>query len=86
MKEESEHHGAYIPTRFANLPTLCLCSLPTCSDFLLYKVNAVIKGRDPGMESVADPNFIPARRLGGEEEMGEITSYKEKSKQVCRLH
>jgi hypothetical protein len=49
-------------------------------------VNAVIKGRDPGMESVADPNFISARRLGGEEEMGKITSYKEKSKQVCRLH
>ncbi|KAH6852933.1 short-chain dehydrogenase [Alternaria rosae] len=37
--------------------------------------NAVIEGRDPSMESVDDPNFIPARRFGGEEEMGGTVLY-----------
>ena len=37
--------------------------------------NAVIEGRDPSTESVDDPNFIPARRFGGEEEMGGTVLY-----------
>jgi hypothetical protein len=42
IKEKTEHPGAYIPTRFASLPTLSLCSLQTCSDFPLYGVPACI--------------------------------------------
>jgi hypothetical protein len=37
-KGQTEHPGAYIPTRFASLPTLSWCSLQTCSDFPLYGV------------------------------------------------
>lgn len=37
--------------------------------------NAVIEGRDPDTESVNNPNFIPARRFGGEEEMGGTVLY-----------
>ncbi|KAI4647457.1 Short-chain dehydrogenase/reductase sat3 [Alternaria viburni] len=37
--------------------------------------NAVIEGRNPSTESVDDPNFIPARRFGGEEEMGGTVLY-----------
>jgi hypothetical protein len=29
---------AYVPTRFASLPTLSSCSLQTCLDFPLYEV------------------------------------------------
>ena len=34
-----------------------------------------IQHRDPGTESVNDANFIPARRFGGEEEMGGTVLY-----------
>jgi NAD(P)-dependent dehydrogenase (short-subunit alcohol dehydrogenase family) len=34
-----------------------------------------IEHRDPGTESVDDPVFIPARRIGGEEEMGGTVLY-----------
>jgi NAD(P)-dependent dehydrogenase (short-subunit alcohol dehydrogenase family) len=34
-----------------------------------------IEHRDPGTENVDDPVFIPARRFGGEEEMGGTVLY-----------
>jgi NAD(P)-dependent dehydrogenase (short-subunit alcohol dehydrogenase family) len=37
--------------------------------------NAIIEKRDPGTESVDDAQFIPARRFGGEEEMGGTVLY-----------
>jgi hypothetical protein len=37
-KGKTEHPGAYIPTRFASLPTSSWCSLQTRSDFPLYGV------------------------------------------------
>jgi NAD(P)-dependent dehydrogenase (short-subunit alcohol dehydrogenase family) len=35
----------------------------------------VIESRDPGTESVDNPVFIPARRFGGDEEMGGTVLY-----------
>ncbi|RYN97591.1 hypothetical protein AA0119_g7317 [Alternaria tenuissima] len=37
--------------------------------------NTIIESRDPSTESVDDPNFIPARRFGGEEEMSGTILY-----------
>jgi NAD(P)-dependent dehydrogenase (short-subunit alcohol dehydrogenase family) len=35
----------------------------------------IISGRDPETEAVNNPFFIPARRFGGEEEMGGTVVY-----------
>jgi NAD(P)-dependent dehydrogenase (short-subunit alcohol dehydrogenase family) len=35
----------------------------------------IISSRNPETEAVDDPNFIPARRFGGEEEMGGTVVY-----------
>ncbi|KAF1914205.1 hypothetical protein BDU57DRAFT_519068 [Ampelomyces quisqualis] len=35
----------------------------------------LIAGRDPQTEEVDDPQFIPARRLGGEEKFGGTMTY-----------
>ncbi|KAJ4366235.1 hypothetical protein N0V83_007871 [Neocucurbitaria cava] len=35
----------------------------------------LIKGRDPGTEGIDDQQFIPARRFGGQEEMGGTVLY-----------
>lgn len=35
----------------------------------------LIAGRDPEGEAYTDPQFIPARRFGGEEEMGGTVVY-----------
>ncbi|OWY43866.1 short-chain dehydrogenase [Alternaria alternata] len=46
--------------------------------FLLFPsemANTIIESRDPSTESVDDPNFIPARRFGGEEEMSGTILY-----------
>jgi NAD(P)-dependent dehydrogenase (short-subunit alcohol dehydrogenase family) len=37
--------------------------------------SAIIENRDPATESVGDAKFIPARRFGGEEEMGGTVLY-----------
>ena len=37
--------------------------------------NQLIAGRDPETEATDDPQFIPARRFGGEEEMGGTVVY-----------
>lgn len=35
----------------------------------------LIGDRDPGKEAYGDPNFIPARRFGGDEEMAGTVLY-----------
>jgi len=37
--------------------------------------DAYLQTRDPGSEGPDDPAFIPARRFGGEEEMGGTVVY-----------
>ena len=44
-------------------------------DFPSEMAAPITDSRDPGTESSEDPNFIPARRFGGEEEMGGTVVY-----------
>jgi NAD(P)-dependent dehydrogenase (short-subunit alcohol dehydrogenase family) len=37
--------------------------------------DAILSVRDPATETMNDPEFVPARRFGGEEEMGGTILY-----------
>ena len=46
-----------------------------CIGFPSEMADQFIQKRDPATENVDDPSFIPARRFGGEEEMGGTVLY-----------